>query len=310
MMRKASLMASLMLVLVGVGTVFGQGTGDYIKFQPGATPNDGELKIAVESWRTPSGVIVDLYGVVHIADQSYYQQVQRELNGYDAVLYEGVGATKEALAAKRANKDKGSASGLSSIQTLFGKVLGLQFQMDGIAYTHSNLVHADMGAGQFQRETKGQKINPLEQYVSPEQLKALEPLLKMGGQLLELWMKSNPDMQNSLKVRFGSQMATTDMTTQLPPQMYKTIVIDRNAIVMRVLAEQLRDHPNKKRIAIFYGAAHNPDFAQRFSKLGYTKVSTRWLTAWHIGRGATPQSEKKGAEAPKKAPERAPAKSY
>ena len=282
-MRKIGFFTSLAF-MIGLGTAFGQGTSDYIKFKPGGTPNDGELQIAVETWKTPDGRIVDLYGVVHIADKDYYQKVQGELNGYDAVLYEGVGATKEALAAKR--EAKGSSSGLSSFQRLFGSVLGLEFQMDGIAYVHTNLVHADMGMETFKRETKGKPLNPLEQYVSPEQLKNLKPLLDIGGKLLEAWMNSNPELRNSMKVKFGSQMSQADMTKQLPPKMYKTIVIDRNAIVMQVLAKQLKNHPGKKRLAIFYGAAHMPDFAVRFKQLGYTRVKSRWLTAWKIGNGA------------------------
>lgn len=293
-MKKTGLITSLILLL-GIGAAFGQGSADYIRYQRGRTDNDGALQIAVETWRTPNGTLIDLYGVVHIADAAYYQQVQRELDAYDAVLYEGVGATREALAERRRNPQ--SASGLSTVQKLFGTVLGLQFQMDGIAYTSSNLVHADMGAETFRRETKGQNINPLEEYVSPEQLQRLGPIIELGGVLIQKYFEANPETRNSLKTQFASQIAGADMTQQLPPQLYQTIVIDRNAIVMRVLAGHLQANPRHRRIAIFYGAAHMPDFNQRFVQLGYTKVSTRWMTAWSIGQGAPEQ--RKATSAPK-----------
>jgi hypothetical protein len=310
-MRKIGFIATLALLL-GMGTAFGQ--DEYIRYQPGAnTQTDGALQIAVEEWATPTGTKVTLYGVVHVADEAYYQQVQRDLAEYDAVLYEGVGATKEALSQAR---KKGSSSGLSSFQRGFGKLLGLQFQMEGLEYTHENLVHADMGREQFQQQTKGQSLNPLDKFMSKEQQKQLEPFIKMAGEFLNMWLESNPDMRNGWKTTLGSQMAGADMTQQLPPQMYQTIVIDRNQIVMDVLAEQLKGHPEKKNIAIFYGAAHNPDFAQRFRKLGFTKSSVRWMTAWDIGNGATiesptPEQEKKSEEPREKdAPKKKLEKSY
>jgi len=309
-MRKIGFIATIALLL-GMGTAFGQ--DQYIRYRPGAnTQTDGALQIAVEEWTTPTGVKVTLYGVVHVADEAYYQQVQRDLAGYDAVLYEGVGATKEAMAQAR---KQGSSSGLSAFQKGFGQLLGLQFQMEGLEYTHKNLVHADMGREQFQQQTEGQSLNPLDRFISPEQQKQLAPFIKMAGEFLNMWLESNPDMRNTWKTTLGSQMSEADMTQQLPPQMYKTIVIDRNQIVMDVLAEQLKDHPQKKNIAIFYGAAHNPDFAQRFRKLGYTKTSVRWMTAWNIGNGAPTEETKeskqeKKFEQPKDVKKRKPAKSY
>lgn len=283
-MKKYEILTTLFLLL-GATSASAQGSDQYIRFRPGDTENDGALQIAVERWQTPDGKIVDLYGVVHIADKDYYHRVQQDLDKYDAVLYEGVGATREVMLERSRNKNKESASGLSNVQRLFGTVLGLEFQMDGIAYTSTNLVHADMGADTFKQETKGQSLNPLEQYVTPEQLENLKPLIELGGVLLEKWMESRPEIRSSLKVRFAQQISGADMTQQLPPQMYKTIVIDRNAIVMQVLADQLRDFPDKKTFSIFYGAAHMPDFAKRFEALGYKRVSTTWKTAWAIGQG-------------------------
>ena len=41
----------------------------------------------------------------------------------------------------------------------------------------------------------------------------------------------------------------------------------------------------KGTIAIFYGAAHNPDLEERLNAIGYTRTSKRWMTAWKIGNG-------------------------
>ena len=50
---------------------------------------------------------------------------------------------------------------------------------------------------------------------------------------------------------------------------------------MRVFQKQLAG--GKKRIAIFYGAAHMPDFEQRLTKdFGLKRKSTGWHTAWDL----------------------------
>ena len=299
-MRKIGVIATLALLL-GINAAFGQ--DQYIRYKSGPNPQtDGALQIAVEEWTTPTGHKITLYGVVHVADETYYQQVQRDLARFDTVLYEGVGATKERLAQKQ------SSSGLSAFQTGFGKILGLKFQLEGIDYNQENFVHADMGREQFAEKTEGQSLNPLDRFMTPEQQKQFEPIIQLAGQFLEMYLQANPDMQNSWKTTLGSQMASADMTQQLPPQMYQTIVIDRNQIVMDVLAEQLKNHPNKKNIAIFYGAAHNTDFAQRFKQLGYTKTNVRWMTAWNIGQGATPEPQQPHQE--QKSEQKKPARSH
>ena len=102
-------------------------------------------------------------------------------------------------------------------------------------------------------------------------------------------MDSNPQLRNSWKMQFATQMSQTDISSQLSPQMHKAIVIDRNKIVMNVLADQMRDHPEKKTIAIFYGAGHNPDFVTRLQQAGFAQSGKRWMSAWKIGTGASPQ---------------------
>ena len=293
-MRKIGLFTSLVLLL-GIGTVSAQDATQYIRYQQGRTQNDGALQIAVETWTTPSGATIDLYGVVHIADSAYYRQVQLDLSAYDAVLYEGVGLTRQVAEARERNPNGNRSSGLSSVQRTMGTVLGLEFQMDSISYIGSNMVHADMGENELPAETR-QQVNPLERFVSPETLKRLAPLVELGSTLLDQYFAQNPEIRNGLKTQFASQLAGADMTKQLPPQLYQSIVIDRNAVVMRVLAQQLQQHPGQRRISIFYGAAHMPDFQQRFTQLGYTRTGVRYMTAWNIGQGAVEgnKSGKKG----------------
>jgi hypothetical protein len=38
----------------------------------------------------------------------------------------------------------------------------------------------------------------------------------------------------------------------------------------------------KKKIAVFYGAAHMPDMSARVKEMGFTPVSVQWNTAWDL----------------------------
>jgi len=61
----------------------------------------------------------------------------------------------------------------------------------------------------------------------------------------------------------------------------KLLVEDRNKACIRILQQQLR--AGKKRIAIFYGAAHMPDFEKRLKEeLGMMRISSEWINAWSL----------------------------
>jgi hypothetical protein len=60
-----------------------------------------------------------------------------------------------------------------------------------------------------------------------------------------------------------------------------TLVTDRNAAALRVLREQMAK--GRRRIAIFYGAAHMDDFDRRLREdFGLQPRETEWLEAWDL----------------------------
>ena len=69
------------------------------------------------------------------------------------------------------------------------------------------------------------------------------------------------------------------------------IIGDRNAKCIQVLDSQVEK--GRKRLAIFYGAAHFPDMEKRLLEKGFRKVSHEWVTAWDI-----PKPQPKAAAAP------------
>ena len=64
--------------------------------------------------------------------------------------------------------------------------------------------------------------------------------------------------------------------------------VDRNAAALKVLQKQLA--AGKKRIGIFYGAAHLPDLEKHLVEdFGLARGSQQWLTAWDLTTAKEPE---------------------
>jgi hypothetical protein len=300
-MRRSTFVTSCLTALaLTLGAASSAVAGEaYVRYQQDAdNAKDGALQTAVATFRHPTKKVeIILYGVVHIADKAYYQNVQRDLDSYDVVLYEGVKPGK----AKPTEADKG----LGQMQKMMGEMLGLTFQKDGINYKAKNLVHADMDMDQFKKAMGGNSINPLGGIFGKDQMKMLGPIMKTAGPIMKALMRSNPAMQDNLKRMLAGQLGNANMNAAMGKKAMQVILIERNKVVMKVLAEQLQK-TNKGTVAIFYGAAHNPDFEERLAKLGFQLQTKRWMSAWTIGQGTNEGEEKPSTTAPKSAPKAAP----
>jgi hypothetical protein len=60
------------------------------------------------------------------------------------------------------------------------------------------------------------------------------------------------------------------------------LVQGRNEHAMRVLEHEIKQ--GRRKIGIFYGAGHMPDFERRLEALGFRKSAEHWLVAWDIRR--------------------------
>ncbi|MBI4574834.1 MAG: hypothetical protein HY722_01065 [Planctomycetes bacterium] len=298
------LTALSILLLLGLGTALAG--GNYVRWREGEDPGDAALQTAVATLRHPDpdrDVEVVLYGVVHLADADYYDEVQADLDGYDVVLYEGVAPGK--------GEPRVEDRGLGDMQKLMAEMLGLRFQKDGIDYTRSNLVHADMDLDRIRERLGGASLDPLGQVMDEEQARHLLPMLRMAGELGKALLQRSPGLQERFKWMMGQQLGNADIEAAMPEALTRVILTERNDVVMERLDEQLASM-DRGRIAIFYGAAHHPDFEHRLREQGYRPVSKRWLTAWRLGAGVEsarrepePEAEAESEAAP--APSPAPA---
>ena len=114
---------------------------------------------------TKGDTVVDLIGAVHIADKSYYDQLNKEFTNYEVLLFEMVGgeAIKEQLKADKkqpAKKKDLQLDFLSGMYSTMTKKLDLTGQKDGIDYTKDNFVHADLSIKEFNdlQKKKGESL--------------------------------------------------------------------------------------------------------------------------------------------------------
>lgn len=232
---------------------------------------------------TKDGVNVDLIGAIHIADAKYYTQLNKEFTNYESLLFEMVGGDKmkngKADDAKKDAKDPMMAM-LGNVYGMVGKFLQLQGQKEGIDYTPKNFVHADLSLAEFEKlqAEKGESLlgfamqnaqNGKAGANQPDPAKLLTALLSGNANLMKLELV---DTLGGAGDQMGGMMGES------------VIIGDRNKACLKVLDEQTK--AGKKKIGIFYGAAHFPDMEKSMLKSGYKKTGHRWLTAWDIPKPA------------------------
>ena len=234
---------------------------------------------------------VDLVGAVHIGDKTYYDELNKEFDGYDALLYELV-APK---GAKIVKGSKGTGSFVSELQLMMKRALALEFQLEQVDYDKQNFVHADMTPDEFSKSMTRLKEDPLTLFLRlmnasakfqaesdrppPSDLVILSALFDR---------KRGPTV---LKRIFAEQLAEADVLLEaLNGPQGSTIITERNKVAVQVLEDELK--AGKKKIGIFYGAAHMQDMEERLvERLGLKRDTVRWLKAWDLT--PPPEAEKK-----------------
>ena len=230
-----------------------------------------------------NNVEVALIGAVHIGDKEYYVELNEMFKKYDAVLYELVAEEN----AKPSNTSESSEKSiLSSFQSGMGSALALDFQLNHIDYHAKNMIHADLNPSEFAQRIseRGDLVQTLYRAmllgVKKSGQEAQQDELRMQGRLLGSFFAPDPSL--SLKRVLAEEMMNQmDDATWVIGGEGSAIITDRNAAALKVLRQEIKN--GKKKIAIFYGAAHLPEFAQSLEKDFQMKhASTHWVIAWDL----------------------------
>jgi len=260
------------------------------------------LQTSITRYQSANGkVLVDLVGAVHIGEKKYFQQLNKQLSQYDVVLYELVAPKGTRIPAGGRQGQGGSTNPLSWMQDSMKNMLGLESQLELIDYQAKNFVHADLSPTEL-----SEKMSERGDNMFTLGLSAFSEMMQNQQKMAEK-MKSNPNSGISPQMDFGSimdlinnplelkRMMASQFTASgaiemgLGKKLNQLIVADRNKAAMKELKSQL--NRNQKRIAIFYGAAHMPDFENRLVKdFGLKKSHHVWVDAWDLKSAPRKQS--------------------
>ena len=241
----------------------------------------GILETSDVTFRNAAGVEVRLVAAVHIADQPYFEALNKSFRTSDAVLYEMV---KPKGAPPPRIGDPPSDAAIAQLQQFLKNRLNLAFQLDVINYRLPNFIHADMDAETFvaMQAKRGESFasimlasmlealsNPSAGLNDPQQPQTMFELL------------ARPDGERQFKLLLARQMGDLEASAMGLKGLNGTVILtERNKTVMVALKDALK--AGKKKIAVFYGAAHMPDLAAQIEEMGFKPVDTKWYQAWDV----------------------------
>jgi hypothetical protein len=240
---------------------------------------DKELSLQTAVTRYTRGIVtVDLIGAVHIADQVYYQALNKNFKDYQAVLFEMVGGEMlgEGRPLPQAAKGEGALGFLSTAYEKAQELLQLSGQKDKIDYTAENLIHADLTIAEFQALQKERKESILSFAI--QQALVAKPSKKQPSSAAFLMALLTKDANKLKRMLMGTLGDGDTNISKLAGE--NVIISDRNKKCLEVMEEQIAEGKNK--MAIFYGAAHFPDMEKRLLEMGFKQTEQTWLDAWVV----------------------------
>jgi len=262
---------------------------EFIRF---VEDSDGSarLETAIVNYRDDQGRQVALVGALHIGDDAYFDELNHLFPHFDSVLYEII--AERGTVPDPANS---GASAIGGVQHMMKDFMDLQFQLEQVDYTADNFVHADLDPESMARlmEERGESVLSI---VLRMVLEGMAQSMNEGDE--EAFAKAQADQwamllalfsgnSRSLKFALGRQFGDLEqvfaaMEDNDPSGKGSLLIGERNRAAMAVLSERLGD--GDKRIAIYYGAGHMPDFERRLAREGFSKTTDTWLTAWNLAR--------------------------
>lgn len=262
----------------------------------------GRLETAVVTYTNAAGVELKLVSAIHIGERSYFQELARDFEAQDAVLYElvkekgaplpGPGVVRPEAAEGQEDGPGGGMKAVGDLQRFLKDTLNLEFQLDVIDYRKPNFVHADMDREQFEKAqaARGESFETMMlQQLMSAMTKPMPAALPAGEEDAEQMLRelvrlvTRPDMERQIKTLIARQMGQMqDAAMGLDGPGGSVILTERNEAAVKVLEETLKAG-EKKKVSIFYGAAHMPDLAKRVRALGFEPAGPiEWKKAWDL----------------------------
>ncbi len=278
----------------------------FLKIVQGTDGTPFRMQTAITRYRPSQGdLVVDLIGAVHIGEAEYFSTLNSQFENYDVVLYELVAPSGTRIPAGGRKPSNIPNSPLEMVSWLQGQAqttLGLESQLEKINYQKQNFLHADLSPAQMAEKMAERGDTPLTIGLS-----TLSEILRQQNKASQSAARGNANNRDQsspesllkligdplkMKQTMAKQFTASGvMESGLGTSLNQLLITDRNAAVMQILQKQIAQ--GKKKVAIFYGAAHMADFEKRLVRdFGLSQSQQIWIDAWDLTRaGQTPTTD-------------------
>ncbi|MEM7477264.1 MAG: hypothetical protein AAF483_19950 [Planctomycetota bacterium] len=264
-------------------------------------PKTLDTAVVTYTSKKGEGVSVDLIGAVHVGEGSYYEELNKLFDDYEVLLYELV-APEGATIPRGGPKESGGFNPVSMLQNGTRSMLGLEFQLEKIDYTKKHFVRADMTPSQMADKMKerGDTAFTIALDTFSDMMRQQNKLMKNPEAAKEV-LGFDPEevslsdmLGNPLKMKriLANQFAQSGSLDQaMGKSLNQLLIVDRNEAALIELQKQIA--AGRKKIGIFYGAAHLPDFEEHLvADFGFAKKRQRWVEAWDLTTAKKPELDK------------------
>ena len=250
------------------------------------------LRTPVARYKNAEGRTVDLVGAIHLADARYYKALNRSFAKYDKMLYEMLdGEDMPEMIRISRKMEKGTATPeerqrfndyqnsrtsstpgkmLGGYYAYMAKVMHLSLQSEVVDYGLENWVHADMNSEEFAAAMaeRGESWYTL----------VFDTLKENGAS------HSNSSILSGFNAKEMRRMVCRQLADSAEGSRSESraIIISRNEKCFQVLDRVLAEHPEARRLCIFYGAMHLRDMHRRLLDRGFELQGVQWITAVRV----------------------------
>lgn len=257
-----------------------------IRYQRDLNAEPVSMDTSITRFRHPTqGYTVDLVSVVHVGSPSYYDKLNKLFPKYDSVLYELV-ADSDGGRPIPVRSGPSSDNPVGMLQSGLSKMLGLDYQLSHIDYSPKNFVHADFNSSELAASMDKNNDSFMQILMRSLQSGSVENP-EMEAELAKvnlMRLATSPTPTDRIHLRRALALAFSDpeqTIALLEGPGGGTLLSGRNQKALGVLRQQVA--AGKKRIAIFYGAAHMLDMEKRLVKdFGVKYQNQSWIPAWDL----------------------------
>jgi len=165
-------------------------------------------------------------------------------------------------------------------------MLEIEHQLEQVAYTRANFVHADLSPDEFLKSMEDRGEGFVQMYFRMiGQALAHQSQQSAQGESADLDILGalfSDDRPRRLKIVMAKQFESMEslMVGFSGPE-GSTLITERNKRALEVLRQQ--QAAGKRKLGIFYGAGHLSDMHKQLVKeFGLTPIGIVWLEAWDL----------------------------